>query len=75
MADELCLKQIGLPDNFFSLGGHWLSAARVISRLWNAFGVEVPLRDIFEKPTVAEIAATIEQIRPDAFRAEECSTL
>lgn len=51
---------IGNHDNFFDLGGHSLLATQVISRLRDAFGVEIPLSYLFESPTIAECAQRIE---------------
>lgn len=49
-------QRVGCHDNFFELGGHSLLATQVISRLREAFQTDVPLRVIFESPTVAELA-------------------
>jgi acyl carrier protein len=50
---------IGVHDNFFDLGGHSLAASRVVSRVIQTFKLEVPVKALFEAPTVAEMAAII----------------
>jgi amino acid adenylation domain-containing protein len=62
-AEILRRDRIGARDNFFSLGGHSLLATQVVSRLRDAFGLEIPLRTVFEEPTVAGLAAAIEKTR------------
>ncbi|HEY0734132.1 MAG TPA: amino acid adenylation domain-containing protein [Herpetosiphonaceae bacterium] len=53
-------EQIGIHDNFFALGGHSLLATQLIARVQSAFQVELNLSTIFEAPTIAEMAYTIE---------------
>ena len=59
-AQVLGLKQVHIHRNFFEVGGHSLLATQVISRVREAFHVELPLRSIFEAPTVAKLAAAVE---------------
>lgn len=62
-AETLELEQISVHDNFFDLGGHSLLAVQVLSRTRAAFSIEMPIRRLFESPTVAEFAACIEEIK------------
>jgi amino acid adenylation domain-containing protein len=59
-AEVLGVDQVGVHDNFFALGGHSLQATQVISRLQDAFELELPLRHLFESPTVAGLAKKME---------------
>ncbi|MBD2438978.1 non-ribosomal peptide synthase/polyketide synthase [Nostoc sp. FACHB-110] len=58
-AESLKIDKVGVQDNFFEMGGHSLKATQVISQVRKALKIELPLRSLFDNPTVAELAATI----------------
>jgi amino acid adenylation domain-containing protein len=58
-AEVLSLSEIGIHDNFFDLGGHSLAASLIVSRVIQRFKLELPIKALFDSPTVAEMAAVI----------------
>jgi acyl carrier protein len=64
-AAVLGVERVGINDNFFELGGHSLLAAQVMSRVQKAFKTELPLRLLFEFPSVAAFAEQMVAIRKD----------
>ena len=61
--DVLGIENISINDNFFHLGGHSLLATQLVSRIRDAFDVEVPLRKLFEQPTIAFLAQLIGELK------------
>ena len=62
VAGLLGVDRVGMNDNFFLIGGHSLFATRLIARIRDSFGVDLPLRSIFESPTPAQLAQQIESL-------------
>jgi aryl carrier-like protein len=54
--------RVGIRDNFFKIGGHSLRAAQVTARMRENFKVEIPLRQMFESPTISQLAEVIDQM-------------
>jgi amino acid adenylation domain-containing protein len=67
----LSVEEIGVRDNFFSLGGHSLLAMQVVGRLRDELGVTLTLRAIFDTPTVAELAAVVDEAEHTAPSQEQ----
>ena len=67
----LNIRPIGIHDNFFDLGGHSLAAMRVISQVIKQFQLELPLRSLFQSPTVAAMAAVITEHQGELLGEDE----
>src|SRR5215831_646417 len=59
-SELLSFDRVGVQDNFFDLGGHSLTASRLISRVLDSFQVDLPLKSLFESPTLAGFAQRVE---------------
>ena len=66
----LGIERVGIDDNFFDMGGHSLTATRLAARIQRAFDVEIAFSELFENPTVATLAAVIDQ-RLHTARSDE----
>ncbi|GAA3166818.1 hypothetical protein GCM10020255_052870 [Rhodococcus baikonurensis] len=58
-ADILQLPSVGVHDSFFELGGHSMASMKLVGRIREAFGVDISIRDVFDAPSVAELAAVV----------------
>jgi acyl carrier protein len=63
LAELLGIKKVGVHDNFFFLGGHSLLGTQLIARARDSFGIELPLRTVFDSPTASQLSAEIERLR------------
>jgi acyl carrier protein len=70
-ADVLKVDKIGVQDNFFELGGHSLLALQILSRVREVFEVELPLRLLFEAPTIGQLKETIVRLERTPGRVEK----
>jgi amino acid adenylation domain-containing protein len=68
-SEVLKVNQVGIYNNFLELGGHSLLAIQVISRVRDTLGVELPLRCLFDAPTVAELVQYVETVGQQSFKS------
>jgi amino acid adenylation domain-containing protein len=62
LAELLGLEKVGVNDNFFFLGGHSLLGTQLIARARDSFGIELPLRTVFDSPTASQLSVEIERM-------------
>jgi amino acid adenylation domain-containing protein len=62
-------EQVGITDNFFEMGGHSLMAMRVVARIRRVFDVEIPIRSLFEDPTIKGLANRVDEAKAIGIRA------
>ena len=62
LAELLGIPRVGVHDNFFFLGGHSLLGTQLIARARDSFGIELPLRTVFDSPTASQLSAEIERV-------------
>src|SRR5262249_40239228 len=74
-AELLAVDRVGIDDNFFVLGGHSLTAIRLVNRVAASLRVPMSLRTVFQTPTVAELAASISVHRRTVTRYANASAV
>ena len=70
VTELLGTNELGVNDNFFMLGGNSFLGVQLIARVRETFGVEVPLRTLFEAPTIVDLSAHISQLRAAQIAAD-----
>ena len=73
--EVLDVRPIGIQDNFFGLGGHSLSATRVVSRIIKQYQIEIPLPLLFQSPTIADMAAVISKHQGKMLDERQLATI
>ncbi len=74
-ADILSLDRVGIHDNFFDLGGDSLTATQVVTQLVKHFQLEIPLRYLFESPTVSEMAEVITEYQGKQLSKDDLESI
>jgi amino acid adenylation domain-containing protein len=74
-AQVLGVERVGAGDNFFELGGHSLLATQVMTQVRDTFGVELPVRRLFESPVLAELALAVEERQVEQADDEKLAEL
>jgi acyl carrier protein len=74
-AEVLGLERVGIQDNFFDLGGHSLLATGILARVYDFFRVEIPVRRMFEAPTVCALAETLARLLAETVGQDKLAQL
>lgn len=74
-AEVLSVEQVGIHDKFFDLGGHSLAASGIISRVFQTFRLELPIKSLYDSPTVAEMAAVIVEHQAKTLDKEDLNCI
>jgi len=69
--EVLRVERIGIRDNFFALGGHSLRAMNVVAQVHRELGIEMSMKMVFERQTIAELAAYLDTVSVNAYQAIE----
>lgn len=75
IAELLALPRVGVCDDFFQIGGHSLLATLLLSRIRSTFGVDLPLWELFQKPTPGEMSSAISRLQMEQVQEDEVSAL
>lgn len=73
--EVLGLDQVGIHDHFLELGGHSLQAAQIITQIIHTFRIDLPVRSLFEAPTIAAMALLITQYQTQQAGSEEMARM
>jgi amino acid adenylation domain-containing protein len=74
-SELLRVERIGIHDNFFAIGGHSLVATQVITRVRSVFNIELPIRRLFEAPTIAGLAVAVVQEQASQVEDDEMAQI
>jgi acyl carrier protein len=75
LEELLDIERVGIYDSFFELGGFSMLATRLITRVRDAFGVQLAVRDVFESPTVDELARLVVRTQVEQSDLDEIEAL